>query len=87
LGATRHGVVTMVIGRGVKLTGIGAAVGVAAAWGLTRAMSSLLYGVGAGDPVTFAGVAALLCGVPLIACAVPAARAAHVDPMLALRDQ
>jgi predicted permease len=87
LGATRYSVVTMVIGRGVTLTGIGAAVGVAAAWGLTRAMSSLLYGVGAADPVTFAGVAALLCVVALIACAVPAARAAHVDPMLALRDQ
>jgi predicted permease len=87
LGATRYSVVTMVIGRGVALTGIGAAVGVAAAWGLTRAMSSLLYGVGAADPVTFAGVAALLCVVALIACAVPAARAAHVDPMLALRDQ
>jgi len=87
LGATRHSVVTMVIGRGVALTSIGTAVGVIAAWGLTRAMSSLLYGVGAADPITFAGVAALLCGVALLACAVPAARAAHVDPMLALRDQ
>jgi predicted permease len=87
LGATRPNVITMVIGRGVTLTGIGATVGVTAAWGLTRAMSSLLYGVGAADPITFAGVAALLCVVALIACAVPAARAAHVDPMLALRDQ
>jgi putative ABC transport system permease protein len=87
LGATRHSVMTMVIARGVTLTAIGAAVGVAAAWGLTRAMSILLYGVGAADPVTFAGVAALLCVVALIACAVPAVRAAHVDPMLALRDQ
>jgi predicted permease len=87
LGATRYSVVTMVIGRGVTLTGIGAAAGVAAAWGLTRAMSSLLYGVGAADPITFAGVAVVLCVVALMACAVPAARAAHVDPMLALRDQ
>ena len=87
LGATSRRVMTMVIARGVVLTAIGAAIGAAAAWGVTRTMSSLLYGVGAADPATFAGVAALLGVVVLSACAFPAARAARVDPMVVLRDQ
>ena len=87
LGATPGSVMTMVIARGATLTAVGAAVGAAAAWGLTRTMSSLLYGVGAADPATFAGVAGLLAVVALSACAFPAARAARVDPMVVLRDQ
>ena len=87
LGATPRGVMTMVIARGVTLTAVGAAVGAAAAWGVTRMMSRLLYGVGAADPATYAGVAALLGLVALSACAFPAARAARVDPMVVLRDQ
>jgi predicted permease len=87
LGATPGSVMTMVIGRGAALTAVGAAVGAAAAWGVTRTMSSLLYGVGAADPATFAGVTGLLGVVALSACAFPAARAARVDPMVVLRDQ
>jgi putative ABC transport system permease protein len=87
LGATRWSMMTMVIARGATLTAVGAAVGVATAWGVTRTMSSFLYGVGAADPATFAGVAALLGVVALGACALPAARAARVDPMVVLREQ
>jgi len=87
LGATPLSVMTMLIARGVALTGVGTAVGAAAAWGVTRTMSSLLYGVGAADPATFAGVAGLLGLVALGACAFPAARAARLDPMIALREQ
>jgi predicted permease len=87
LGATPRSVLTMVIARGVVLAAVGTAIGAAAAWGVTRTMSSLLYGVDAGDPATFAGVAALLGGVALCACALPAARAARVDPMVVLREQ
>jgi putative ABC transport system permease protein len=87
LGATPRSVMTMVIARGVTLTAVGAVVGAAAAWGVTRMMGRLLYGVGAADPATFAGVAVLLGVVALSACAFPAARAARVDPMVVLRDQ
>jgi ABC-type antimicrobial peptide transport system permease subunit len=87
LGATPRSVMTMLIARGVALTAVGTAVGAAAAWGVTRTMSSLLYGVGAADPATFAGVAGLLGLVALGACAFPAARAARLDPMIALREQ
>jgi predicted permease len=87
LGATPRSVMTMLIARGVALTAVGTAVGAAAAWGVTRTMSSLLYGVGAGDPATFAGVAGLLGLVALVACAFPAARAARLDPMIVLREQ
>ena len=87
LGATPGRVMTTVIARGVVLTALGVAVGGVAAWAVTRTMSSLLYGVGAADPVTFAGVGALLGIVALSACAFPAMRAARVDPMVVLRDQ
>jgi len=85
LGAQRQDVLKLVVGHGVAITAIGVGVGLAAAMGLTRLMSSLLFGVTATDPVTFAAVSALLAGAALGACFVPALRAAKVDPMVALR--
>jgi ABC-type antimicrobial peptide transport system permease subunit len=87
LGATSRTVVGMVVGRGLVLTGAGLAIGLAAAAAGTRAMKTMLYGVDAIDPVTFAGVAGLLCMVAVLACWVPALRAARVDPIVVLRDE
>jgi predicted permease len=87
LGATWRSVMQMVMSRGVVLTGAGVGIGAALAWSVTRGMSTLLYGVGAADPLTFAIVAGLLGAVSAVACAIPAVRAARVDPMLVLRDQ
>jgi predicted permease len=87
LGATWRSVMRMVMSRGMLLTGAGVGIGAMLAWSLTRAMESLLYGVGASDPLTFALVAGLLAAVAAVACAIPAVRAARVDPMLVLRDQ
>ena len=87
LGATSRNVMRMVMSRGIVLTGAGVGIGAALAWSITRAMETLLYGVGAADPLTFALVAGLLAAVSSVACAIPAVRAARVDPMLVLRDQ
>jgi putative ABC transport system permease protein len=88
LGAGRWEVFRLVIGHGLKLALAGLAIGIAAALILTRMLpgfSQLLYGVGASDPVTFAGVSVMLAGVAIFACYIPARRAARVDPMVALR--
>jgi putative ABC transport system permease protein len=85
LGARKEVVLSMVVMRGAKLAVFGIFLGTLAALLLTRAMNALLYGVGADDPGIFAGAAALLISVTLLACYVPARRAAKVDPMVALR--
>ena len=71
----------------MALTAAGLVAGAVIAWTVTRAMSALLYGVDAGDPLTFAAVIGLLALVSIAACAIPAIRASRVDPMLVLRDQ
>jgi ABC-type antimicrobial peptide transport system permease subunit len=69
----------------MKMVGAGILIGVAAAFAMTRAMTGLLYEIGPADPLTFTAVPALLVGVALLACWLPARRAAHIDPMEALR--
>jgi predicted permease len=85
LGAQRRDVLRLVVGEGVKMALIGVAVGVAAAFGLTRLMANMLFGVSATDALTFGSVAILLTIVALAACYIPAHRAMRVDPMVALR--
>ena len=85
LGAQGGDVLRMVVGQGMALALAGIGVGAACAFALTRAMQSLLFGVSASDPVTFAAVALLLAAVALLACLVPARRAARISPMTALR--
>ena len=85
LGAQRADVLRMVVRDGVRMTLIGAAIGLAAALGLTQLMSTMLFGVAPRDPLTFISVGALLCGIAIIASYLPARRAAKVDPMVALR--
>jgi predicted permease len=86
LGATSRAVVSMIALRGVVLTGIGLAAGIAGAFAATRAMRSVLYGVAPTDAATFAAVAALIAVVATVASVIPAFRAARVDPMVVLRD-
>jgi predicted permease len=85
LGAQPLHVLRMVLQDGARMTLAGAAIGVAAAFGLTRLMTSMLFGVKPTDPITFAAVAVGLCGIALFACYLPARRAMRVDPMVALR--
>ena len=85
LGAARRDVLALVVGNGLKLLLIGVVAGTAAALLVTRLMSNLLFGISASDPLTFAGVAVFLSAVALLACYIPARRAAKVDPIVALR--
>ena len=85
LGATTNNVLSMVVGEGLKMTVVGLAVGLTGAFWLTRWMATLLFEVSTTDPVTFATVGFGLTAVGLLACFLPARRAAKVDPMVALR--
>jgi putative ABC transport system permease protein len=86
LGARVPDVLKMVLGEGLKLTLIGIAIGLIVALAMAQLMKSLLYGVGAIDPLTFVGAPALLAVTAMIACWIPARRAARTDPMIALRQ-
>jgi putative ABC transport system permease protein len=85
LGAERRHVLKLVVGQGMAPALSGVGLGLAGALLLTRLMKTLLFGVSATDPLTFAGVSILLCGVALLACYLPARKAAQVDPLVALR--
>ena len=87
LGATSRSVIGLVVGRGLALTGAGLVIGLIAAALGTRAMKTMLYGVDAIDPATFAAVSALLCSIAALACWAPALRASRVDPIVVLRDE
>lgn len=86
-GAERGGILTMVLRQGLVLAGVGIALGLAAAWGLGGVMESLLVGTEASDPLAFGSVALFFLLIAAVACAVPAIRASHVDPSVALRQE
>lgn len=87
LGASRGDILKLVLRQGMALTVIGVAIGVAGAMAATRALVSLLFGISALDPVTYAGVVAMLMAVSALACAMPAWRASRVDPSITLRAE
>jgi putative ABC transport system permease protein len=86
LGANRQDVLTMVLRQGLLLAAVGALAGIGGALGMARLLRSLLFGVSAVDPISYAGAAVVMALAVLLACGLPAWRAARVDPMLALRE-
>ena len=87
LGARAGDVLRMILSQGLRTIFVGVAIGIAGSLALTRTVESLLFGVTATDPLTFAGVALILAGTALLACYIPALRATKVDPMVALRAE
>jgi putative ABC transport system permease protein len=87
LGATARDVITDVLGQGLRLAGLGMAVGLGLSLAVTRLMSALLFGTSPTDVATFAGAATLLAVIAIAASVVPALRASRVDPLVALRDE
>jgi putative ABC transport system permease protein len=87
LGATPRDILGMVVGQGLRLGAVGLVIGLAAAWGLSQFLESMLYGIQPHDPVTLAGVVALLGVVTVAACVIPARRALRVEPTEALRSE
>jgi predicted permease len=87
LGAQTSNVLKLILGQGLKLVVVGVALGSLAAVAFTRLLKGLLFGISASDPLTFVVIAALLVGVALLACWVPAQRAAKIDPLEALRQE
>lgn len=85
LGASRGAVLGMIVAQGARVAAVGVLLGLGGAMALSRWLASQLFGVSTTDPMTFAGLAALLLGIAVTACWIPARRAARVDPMIALR--
>jgi ABC-type antimicrobial peptide transport system permease subunit len=86
-GAPRRGIVQLVVGEGLKLSAAGIVIGLAGALAITRVMASLLVGVTAADPVTFAAIIVLFVIIAVTASWIPARRAARLDPMAAIREE
>jgi ABC-type antimicrobial peptide transport system permease subunit len=87
LGANRSEVLWLVLKQGMTLAVFGVAAGLVAAFGLTRLLSKMLFGIAPNDPATFAAVSLLLALVAALACMIPARRAASIEPMQALRTE
>lgn len=87
LGAQHRHILRLVLGNGIVLVSIGVAIGLVSAFGFTRLMASLLFGVAANDPGTYAAVSLLLIAVAMCACYIPTRRAASLDTMDALRSE
>jgi ABC-type antimicrobial peptide transport system permease subunit len=87
LGAERSDILTMIVRRGLTLALVGAGIGLALAFSLTRVVKTLLFGISATDPLTFSAISILLVAVALLASYFPARRATKVDPMSALRNE
>jgi ABC-type antimicrobial peptide transport system permease subunit len=86
-GASSSSILQLVAGQGLRLSSLGIAVGILAAFAVTRVMSTMLVGVSPTDPLTFAAIAAFFLGVTALACWIPARRASRMDPIAALRDE
>jgi predicted permease len=87
MGARRTDLLKLILGEGMRLVAIGLAIGLTAAFALTRFLQSMLYGISSSDPAVFAAVTALLGSIALAACFIPAMRASRVDPLIALREE